>query len=432
MRRFLQPSRRLLAEALEPRHVLSGNVLAAVDDVGRLVITGDNLSNNIVIRNGNSAGEIIVAGGKAGSTAGTQTTVNGSLAPVTISGVTGAIIANMQAGYDRVIVTDLLLQASLQADMGAGNDRLSIQSTASPVADVTLNDGSAVVSNTVRLGVFARLDAGDGQDTVGLTNAVVTGNLDVNGGNGNDRFVQYGADFAGNRVGGRARLVMEDGNDLVSVQRMEVGGDLLVNDSLGTRAEVHLNRAHVGGTARVLTTEGADEITAGTAGDVNGFTATTLIVNSHGGADKINIRDASMFNLTINAGAGDNDVSLTNVVSQDTLRITGGNGLDTVTLDGVITGTLLVRTWRGYDVVNVSAVSATDAFFDLLDGNDTLDLSTSLFGRLRADLGDGDDELTYGSLRVLQTADFDGGAGQDTQTDLGGNTFAQLTVQGFE
>src|SRR5690349_12738266 len=113
-------------ESLETRQVLSGDVTASLDS-GALIITGDDLSNNVVISAGAGEGEITISGGKIAGQAASETTVNGELAPLTLAGFSGEIHLNMQGGDDQVLITALRIEGSLEALLGDGNDTLSIQ-----------------------------------------------------------------------------------------------------------------------------------------------------------------------------------------------------------------------------------------------------------------------------------------------------------------
>ncbi len=109
-----RPARRSLRlETLEDRQVLSGMVSAVVQD-GNLTITGNAAPNEIAIYAGDNPGEILIAGATTTGDASGNTVVNGSHAPVLLTGVTGNIAVNLAGGDDRVVVTNVNL---------AGNQR---------------------------------------------------------------------------------------------------------------------------------------------------------------------------------------------------------------------------------------------------------------------------------------------------------------------
>lgn len=423
--------RHLTLEGLETRNVLSGTVSAVIDASGTLVVTGDDLANNIVISAGPNAGEVIVFGGRAGAQAGTETRVNGALEPATLSGFGGEVRLNMQGGYDQVVVTNLALEGSLQAFLGAGNDRLSLQSHSSSATNVRLNDGSAIATGPVRLGVFVSVNGGDGDDLITTSNTTVDGYLAFTAGAGNDTFAQSGAGFASNSVGGALTLNMEAGADIVQINYLNVGADLTLDDSAGSDANVNIRIANVAGTARIRTPNGSDSITIGTSGVASSFVSTRLIVNAAQGYDNITIRNASTHDLIVNAGSGNNTITLSSVTARESLTLTAGDGSDQVSLTAVVTDILVIRTWHGNDAVKLVDVSATDALFDLFDGADELDLRSSIFASLLAEFGFDDDKLVFGDLTVVETAEFDGGDGINTHTNLGGNNISRLKLIAF-
>jgi hypothetical protein len=110
-------------ESLEARDVPAGNVTVQVIG-GDLVVTGDNASNGVLIRQiGN--GVYSVAGSNI-------TTVNGSLLPRTFSGVFDDIRVNMNGGNDivdvrgAVFTNNFTVPTDLVINGGTGNDRIDI------------------------------------------------------------------------------------------------------------------------------------------------------------------------------------------------------------------------------------------------------------------------------------------------------------------
>jgi hypothetical protein len=90
-RNFYHNRRRLNLEQLEARQMLAGDVTVSVVG-GDLSIVGDSADNFLGITATGTAGEYVVAG--------TNTTVNGGGAPVTVSGVTGDVTIQLHDGFD--------------------------------------------------------------------------------------------------------------------------------------------------------------------------------------------------------------------------------------------------------------------------------------------------------------------------------------------
>ena len=135
----LSASRRQLGfERLERREVLSGNVTATIQD-GNLIITGDAANNNIVI-SGGAVGEVVVSGGTDAGI-GTETTVNGGVTVVALTGFTGDMLIDLRGGNDRVLVTSIAAPGAINATLGIGNDTFAMQSRSVSAQPFTLNTG---------------------------------------------------------------------------------------------------------------------------------------------------------------------------------------------------------------------------------------------------------------------------------------------------
>lgn len=419
--------RHLFLECLEDRQLLAGNVSVALD-AGALVVTGDDVGNNLVISAGPNAGEVTVSGGKIAGQAASETTVNGSLVPVTLPGFGGEIRLQLQGGDDQVLITNLRMEGSLDAKLGDGDDILSIQSNGPNDTGIVLNDGSSIAFGPARTGVFVGVDGGAGNDTLAIRNLKANGYLAFTGGAGDDNFVQVGKNAALNRLGGSLTLNMGGGADDISIQRLSIPGELIVNDDSGGKAHVQIDSVTVSGNATINTPNSTDDITLGTADIASAFVANRLAITANAGYDQIKLQNVAVEELIIHGGLGNNTVSLTHVSANGSLTITGNDGADNITLNAVFTDLLAVRTWRGDDKITVNQVAAADAFFDLFDGADELVIDDSIFSRLTATFGFDDDKLTFGDLTVIGTATFDGGDGLNTSTNLGGNSIGRLRL----
>src|SRR5687768_15883977 len=75
-------------ERLESRWAMAGNITASVDANGDLFITGDSLSNTVLIRGTGNPGELTVDALE--DDLQNDTTLNGGTGPITFTGVTGS------------------------------------------------------------------------------------------------------------------------------------------------------------------------------------------------------------------------------------------------------------------------------------------------------------------------------------------------------
>ena len=111
------PSAHALLESLENRTLLAGNVLATQLSGGFLLLDGDDLGNEIMLRSGSLPGVIIVHPLN-------QTRVNGSTQDLVFAGV-DEILAQFHGGNDWLKTADLTLTSSafafLLVDAGPGD-----------------------------------------------------------------------------------------------------------------------------------------------------------------------------------------------------------------------------------------------------------------------------------------------------------------------
>ena len=308
---------------------------------------GDGAADSVIVNGTNNADQITVSG------SGSNVTVKGLAAKVTIAGADGAndsLTVNGLAGDDVINAAGLNAGVvKLTIDGGAGNDLITGSKGDDLVIGGTGND-------TALLGAGNDTfiwNPGDGSDTV--EGQAGSDTLQFNGANIDEKI-----DFSAN--GGRLRLtrnvgnVTMDVNDVETVNLQAKGGadTITVNDLTGT--DVGKVNLDLGGadnqvdTVVLNATNGDDVITVvnnngvitvkGLASEVtiSGFEATDkLVINGLGGDDVIEASGLSGMLLTANGGDGDdvlvgsagNDV-LTGGAGDDILF--GGGGQDV--LDG--------------------------------------------------------------------------------------------------
>jgi len=147
MLRRSSSGRRCAIETLESRQLLAGNVTFKIVN-GNAVIKGDKAANIIAVSSP-VAGSVTVAG--------TNTTINGVVGPVTLTGFTGNLKIQMGQGNDDVIVNGMNVSGNANIRLGRGNDFLDVATQNSG-----LNSGNVAVTGA--LNVRARA----GQDTVAI------------------------------------------------------------------------------------------------------------------------------------------------------------------------------------------------------------------------------------------------------------------------
>lgn len=112
-----------IAECLESRTLLSGNVTAAID-AGSLVIWGDDVANDIVVDQLD-----VLAGQVRVSSGGNATTINGLAGPVVLDGFTANLFAGMRMGPDQLTLRSITVPGNLTIQTGLGMDSVTVFDT---------------------------------------------------------------------------------------------------------------------------------------------------------------------------------------------------------------------------------------------------------------------------------------------------------------
>lgn len=438
-------------EMLERRTVLAGSVTASVSS-GILTITGDAQANNVVISSGPTAGEVVLRGALSGNSASSATELVGDVdgdGELSFSGVSG-IVLDLGNGADRVLVTDLDLAGGITGDLGAGNDTVTIGSSAAATRGTRLNDGGRLTAGEVTIGGDVDLSGGAGADVLRLADANVTGNLAFVGGVGNDRITVDGGG-ATNIVDGNVVLDVGAGDNRVDLSNLTIAGNLTVEGTEATRGvDVVLRNVAVEGDLTLNLSDAADAVVISGSGR-NGLTEVggNVIVNAGGGADFIGISRLTATNVAIDAGAGSNRINLSGIDATGAIDVVAGGGNDQVSIRGTqsaslgldtgagndrislrdvdVAGLLELLAGAGNDRVELNAVEALTASLELAAGSDRVDLIDSVFDDLSTDLGAGVDELAFRRTSVAGAFDLVTSAGRDVVRDRGGNTIPGLS-----
>ena len=191
----------LRVQALEPRALLAGDVVAFLDSSGDLIVMGDDAANGIDL---DMFGGFTVAGTDAG---GAPTRVNGEPNGVATFEVTGEgdVRLFLGGGAD-------LLEVGTRSDSVDTPDDLEID--AGPGDDDVRVIGDTNVADDLR--VFG----GSGNDALRIYSPDVHDDLEVHSGGGDDGVTIYGA-----RVGGDLIVRTGAGGDTVDVGFSDEFGD---------------------------------------------------------------------------------------------------------------------------------------------------------------------------------------------------------------
>lgn len=262
----------------------AGDVVAVADATGALLLTGDDLANDLQVGRDPLTGEFVVLGRNG-------TTVGG--AAEWRSADVRSIHAKLGGGDDVLDLGGIRLRGSLFADLGDGADTFgSVHVAVRRRTTVVGGPGDDVVSfeggSDLRGG--AAVTTGDGADVVRIADSIVRGRLRLLTGAGDDRI-----EIHRDGLTDRASLLVRTGD----------GADVV--DLLGTTFQA-------GG--RILTSSGADQVSMLTS-------RFRRDVSIDGGSDDDRIDvDRSTFDaeLRVHGGSGTNRMFVVGV------RLTSGSG----------------------------------------------------------------------------------------------------------
>jgi hypothetical protein len=156
--------------------------------------------------------------------------------------------------------------------------------------------------------------------------------------------------------------------------------------------------------------------------------------------------------MEVDAGLGNDAVSLTNSAISGATSIVGGGGLDRLIVDGayfvqtlamnggtdsddvqfrnsIVLGSASLAGGDGADLADVANVSVPIFSVTQGAGQDSVTLRGSVLERLFADLGDDNDSLTLESNQVYGLAELTGGAGTSDLFTNRSNLFAGALAQ---
>ncbi|MBI1375364.1 MAG: LEPR-XLL domain-containing protein [Phycisphaera sp.] len=212
--RVVQEASAPLFEALEPRVLMSGSVLASVAK-GNLIIQGDAAANAIVLDQiGLDADQVRISGVSS-------TDINGQSEPIVLSGVTRSVYILPGGGDDTVTMNDLVVAGNVWiADMDGANDfmlnnvnvRYNLLVNNASDSDTT----STTLTNTIIRRSLVILPSTSSQNIV-LSSVDVRGGAKILSGDGADLLTIDDSYFHRG-----VKISTNEGNDVVEI---DVQGD---------------------------------------------------------------------------------------------------------------------------------------------------------------------------------------------------------------
>lgn len=250
-RRRSGPSLARAVGLCEQRLLLDGNVAAVVDH-GTLTLKGDEADNSVEITT--SAVGIIVRGLNG-------TTINGSADVfVAFAGTTvlpGDVRIDLKDGDDVALLSgELTIERDVRINAGRGDDRIGLDGVEVEgrvvVKGQTGNDG--LYLNDVAVSESVRFESRRGDNTLSVNNSALADDLKFRGGRGNDA-----AHLDEVTIGGDLRLSLQEGSNGVYLEDTAVSGGLKVRAFEGNDF-VMLEDTTVAGPTRLRLYAGADAL----------------------------------------------------------------------------------------------------------------------------------------------------------------------------
>lgn len=276
-------------EALEPRLMMSGNIVAESIH-GMLHITGDAGGNGVRISR-NMAGNYVVNGVDHGG----ATTVNGAASAV-VSGVTRGVQIRTGAGNDMVLFgnsspfvsTDI--DGNIVADMGSGTNVLGF----------SLNGGDYLGGINLERNLTVRNRDG-GNAYVVLAGTQIGGSVNANFGRNTSSGVVFmdweGVPFWHVRRGYVAGNIRMAGCTTAALGGVDVNGNVSIRGG-SDNDRIIITDAVIEGRARIVAGSGADRIIINNETEIVG----ALNINTGWQTDTVDIADAHFSHVRLNLG----------------------------------------------------------------------------------------------------------------------------------
>ncbi len=436
---------RLSLEPLEPRLLLSGNIVAAISGSAATLI-GDADPNKFLVEQldpqtlritGNDGTTVNGAGG-AQTIATTGTTVLQNLTIRTGDGddeinmnvlaIPGSLYIDTGPGKtevpvsdnDKVTLTNVRADKRITLLFQNGNNKLigdGINSLGDFIATTGSGNDDLKIKN-VNVGKSVRAYLGDGVNGADFDSTTTGKDMTLQGGPGDDT-----VDLSGINAPGSLRIYAGDGTNDVDVDGATLGKDLWVQGGLGDDS-VDVSNANATGSGRLYASEGTNTI------DVeDGVFGKAIAITSGLGGDTIAVSSTrAVSSLSIAAGGGANTVELFDLDLPGYLRVTTGEGADTLEADSLIVGgATQFATAGGNDTIDIEREEPGDAHASTFTGR----------ASILAGAGDNDVVRIGTASEASNLATFlaasvaDGGLGI-TDTLLLGNVVGPLLTLNFE
>jgi hypothetical protein len=304
--------------------MFAGDVTASVQGQ-MLVIGGDADANGVVLTYNSAAQSYKVSGTVQG---GSQTTINGldpasSAAGVEFSGVKQLYVGLGDGDDDFQIgspdAVDTVIQKWMTIDMGDGNDNLVLGASGNAPS------GAAPIARSLTVGTSLNVDLGAGNDDLSIANTTAGFALNLTAGDGDDH-VDFDTEFTPSgaatptifpvMVRGNTTISLGGGADELMMKNVSIQGSLRILDGAGV-ADMTLMNVNVKKRIDINTGNDADQIS------LQSIRAKQLAMNTNGGIDDIHLSNGKFTTLNLKLGAGRDQLAIDHTKSSFVSHIDG-------------------------------------------------------------------------------------------------------------
>ena len=234
-------------ERLEPRYMLSGNVIASLLGAD-LWIQGDELDNDLSLEIVND--QVVLVGNA-------DTTINGSSNTFIVSEsaqIEGDLFVNLRRGDDQFVINDgIQASGSVHIRTGSGDDVVGIQGLqVDGRTKVVTGSGNDSIAISDLQADQLKIRTGSGADLVSLVDSQVAGRAVLRTGSGDDSVVAQSL-----AVDGDLSAVSGAGNDDLVIENGQITGSLLSRSGAGDDV-VRLEDSTISGRTLLFQNQGND------------------------------------------------------------------------------------------------------------------------------------------------------------------------------
>jgi hypothetical protein len=295
---------RLGVELLEKRELMAGDVSAYVTGQ-MLIIWGDAADNGVTLTSDSATQKYQISGRDAG---GSPTTINGldTTQPANVVEFSGVkqVFVGLNGGNDdfevgSTVAVDTVIQKWMTIEMGDGDDQVTL--------GVAGNDagGGAPIARSLQVGTSLNVDLGAGNDHLSLANADIGLSLNVLAGDGDDN-VDFDTEFTPTgsttptlfpvQVHGNTLISLGGGLDELTVKNASFQRSLVILDGAGA-AQISIANVNASKKIDIFTGNDADEI------NLQVVRAKQLNMTTNGGIDHVVLNNITLTTLNVKLGS---------------------------------------------------------------------------------------------------------------------------------